>query len=190
MTRMYLKFSAIALGVVVLGAAMIFSSVGFAQRPARDFDPLMRLKKTLEEAGAPALSADQETQLKALAEARHSNPPAGPGTEFETARAAYDAAILTGDLAKANAQAAIIANLGTAATKARLEADAKFKLDVLAVLKTGGQLSALTQKLGSEGLLRILSLAGGPGGPGEPRGPGGPGRFPGGPGGEGSPRRP
>ena len=198
MTRMYLKFSAIALSVVFLGAAMIFSSASFAQRPAHAFDPLMRLKKTLEEASAPALSADQETQLKALIEAGHGNHtghPAGPGSEFEAARAAYDAAILAGDQAKANAQAAIIANLGTAATRARLEADAKFKLDVLAVLKTGNQLDALTQKLGSEGLLRLLgSLAGGPGGfrgpgGGEFRGPGGHGR-PGSPNGEGSPRRP
>lgn len=199
MTRMSLKFSAIALSVVFLGAAMIFSSVSFAQRPARAFDPLMKLKKTLEEASAPTLSADQETQLKALIEARHGNRAghiagaAGLGSEFETARAAYDAAILAGDQAKANAQAAIIANLGTAATKARLEADAKFKLDVLAVLKAGGQVGALTQKLGSEGLLRLLgSLSGGPGGQGGPRGlrgPGGSGR-PWGPNGAGSPRRP
>lgn len=214
MARMYLKFSAIALSIALIGLAVVFSSASSAQqRPTRSFDPLTRLKKTIEEASTTALSADQETQLKALIEARHSNQAghrSGPGSEFETARAAFDAAILAGDQARANAQAAIIANLGTAATKARLEADAKFKLDVLAVLKTGGQVDALTQKLGSEGLLRLLgSLAGGPGGPGGPRGPGGPGhppggpdglggfRGPGGPGhppggpnGEGSPRRP
>ncbi|MEP7342774.1 MAG: hypothetical protein ABI977_33905 [Acidobacteriota bacterium] len=198
MTRMSLKFSAIALSIALVGIAAVCSSATSAQqRPTRSFDPLTRLKKTIEETGTTALSADQETQLKALIEARHSNRerhPAGPGSEFETARAAYDAAILAGDQAKANAQAAIIANLGTAATKARLEADAKFKLDVLAVLKTGGQLDALTQKLGSEGLLRLLgSLSGGPGGPGGPRGPGsfgGPSRRPGGPDGEGGPRRP
>ena len=218
MTRMYLKFSAIALSIALIGLAAVFSPATSAQqRPTRSFDPLTRLQKAFEEASATALSADQETQLKALIEARHGNRaghPAVPGSEFETARAAYDAAILAGDQAKANAQAAIIANLGTAATKARLEADAKFKLDVLAVLKTGNQLDALSQKLGSEGSLRVLgSLAGGPGGPGGPRGPGGPDglggprrpggtdgfgpRGPGGPGrpggppnGEGSPRRP
>ncbi|MEO6725379.1 MAG: hypothetical protein ABIU20_10690 [Blastocatellia bacterium] len=211
MIRMSLKFSAIALSIALIGLAVVFSSATSAQqRPTRSFDPLTRLKKTLEEASATGLSADQETQLKALVEARHGNHPAGPGSEFEAARAAFDAAILAGDQAKANSQAAIIANLGTAATKARLEADAKFKLDVLAVLKAGGQVDALTQTLGSEGLLRLLgSLAGGPGGPGGPRGPGGPGhppggpdglggfRGPGGPGhppggpnGEGSPRRP
>jgi Spy/CpxP family protein refolding chaperone len=189
---MSLKFSAIALSIALLGLAAVFSSATSAQqRPTRSFDPLTRLKKTIEEAGVTALSADQETQLRALIEARHGNRPAGQGSEFETARAAYDAAILAGDQAKANAQAAIIANLTTAATKARLEADAKFKLDVLAVLKTGGQLDALTQKLGSEGLLRFLgSLSGGPGGPGGPRGPGRPGRPPGGPNGDGIPRRP
>jgi Spy/CpxP family protein refolding chaperone len=192
---MSLKFSAIALSIALVGLAAVFSPATSAQqRPARSFDPLTRLKKTIEEASVTALSADQETQLRALIEARHSNREghqAGLGSEFEAARAAYDAAILAGDQAKANAQAAIIASLSTAATKSRLEADAKFKLDVLAVLKTGGQLDALTQKLSSEGLLRLLgSLSGGPGGPGGPRGPGRPGRPPGGPNGDGGPRRP
>ena len=194
MTKSCLKLLAVALSVMLVGSAVIFSSGASAQqRPSRSFDPWARLKKALEEAGAPALAAQQEEQLKALIEARRGGEgkragrQAGAGNDFESTRKAYDAAILAGDQAGANAQAAALANLSAAAMKARLEAEAKFKLDMLAVLKAGNQLDALTQKFGSEGVLRLL---GGPaGGPGGHRGPGG---FGGRPGlrKEGAPRRP
>jgi hypothetical protein len=67
-----------------------------------------------------------------------------------------------------------------AATSARLQAQAKFEIDALNVLKTNpNQINALIQRVGSVGLGGILRglAGGGPGGPGRggPGGPGGPG---------------
>lgn len=143
-------------------------------------DPLAGLKHVLTDAGAPALSAEQEQQLMQLIETARANHPKGPNeTPNETmdaARRAYDNAIVAGNLAAANAQAAIIAQQISADVSTHLQAEAKFKIEALNVLKSNAnQITALTQRIGTEGLSHLLnSLAGGPGGPDGPGRPGGP----------------
>ncbi len=74
---------------------------------------------------------------------------------LEAAREAYDAAILAGDLAAAQAQATIIANRTAELTGAKLLAKAQFSIGALAVLKSGGQFDLLVAKFGDD---RVLSL--------------------------------
>ena len=93
---------------------------------------------------------------------------------MEAARRAYDNAIVAGNLAAANAQAAIIAQQISTDANTHLQAEAKFKIDALNVLKgNANQITALTQRFGTAGLSHLLnSLAGRPGSPGGPDGSG------------------
>jgi hypothetical protein len=69
----------------------------------------------------------------------------------------------------------IIANRTAALVSARLSAEITFEIGVLANLKSGGQLDALTSKYGDRVLDIVRSLAGGGGFDGGR--PGGPGRH-------------
>jgi hypothetical protein len=136
----------------------------FAQRTTSE--PLRGLKRALEQAGALALTTTQEEQLKTLIQTYRDSQTHEPSEALQAALDAYDAAILAGDQAAANAQAVIIANLRATALNAHLQAEATFKLAVIALLKTNGdQAGALRTKFGDDGFLRILDgLAGGHGG--------------------------
>jgi len=137
-------------------------------------DPLSGLKRAITQASAPALTAQQEADLTALITAFKDAQPDEPSEELQTAREAYDAAILAGDQAAANAQAAILSNLLATGSNTKLQAQAKFEIAVLANLKSGGQFTALQTKFGDEKVLSLVgSLAGGPGGGGPGGGPGG-----------------
>lgn len=153
---------------IVLAGFLTITMIGnaFAQRPAGD--PLRGLKRALEPAGAPALTTTQEDQLKTLIQTYRDGQTHEPNEALQAALEAYDAAILAGDQATANAQAIIIANLRAADNNARLQTAATFKLAVIALLKTNGdQAGLLRTKFGDEGFLRLLDgLTGGPGGPG------------------------
>lgn len=175
--RMQGRFvSSAALLLCALVASAVIT-VAQPQRPQRDRDALGFLKRALTEASAPALTTQQETQLNTLITSFREARPDGPDEQLDAARTAYNNAVLAGDAAAATAQATIIANRSAALTAARLQADAQFKIAVLAVLKSGGQLDALQQKFGAERVLGIVSsLAGwrgfgGPGGPGHGFGP-------------------
>lgn len=182
--RMQGRFvSSRALLLCVMISSAIIAVAQPQQRPQRD--ALGFLKRALTEATAPALTAAQETQLNALIASFREAQPDGPDEQLDEARTAYNNAVLAGDASTAAAQTAIIANRSAALTTTRLQADAQFKIAVLAVLKSGGQWDALQQKFGAERVLGIVgSLAGGrgfggPGGPGHgfgPRSGDGPGR--------------
>lgn len=151
---------------------LVALSVGAsAQTATKVFDPLRGLKKALADANALALSTTQETQINDLITTLQSALQQVSHDQLQAAYDAMNAAVLAGDQATANAQAAIISNLENAAETANLKAEIKFKLDVIAVLKTNGdQAGLLRTKFGDSGFLRILdSLAG--------HGPGRGGRF-------------
>lgn len=181
-----LYFAALCLGVSAL-MAQPQHQPGAPGPPQHD--SLAGLKRSLTEAGAPALSTQQEQQLTQLIETARENHPKGPNEIMEAARRAYDNAIVAGNLAAANAQAAIIAQQISTDVNTHLQAEAKFKIDALNVVKgNANQITALTQRFGTAGLSHLLnSLAGGPGRPDGPGGPAGPpppppngGRGPGG----------
>lgn len=150
------------------GSVMALAQPG-PQRGPRD--PLGFLKRAITEANAPALTSDQETQLNTLITNFRNAQPTEPDEALKAAHAAYAAAILASDLATAQAQAAIIANRSAELSNARLQAQAKFDIDVLAVLKSGGQLDPLKQKFGDRLVGIVGSLVGGtPFGGGRPGG--------------------
>jgi len=170
--RSQLRLTSVTLLLLGLmaGAATITSAQRGQQRDALGF-----LKRALTEAGASALTSEQETQLNTLITNFRSAQPTEPDSALETARDAYSAALLAGDLTAAQAQAAIIASRTAELSSARLQASTKFQIEALAVLKSGGQLDTLRQKLGDEHVVGLIgSLVGGP--------PFGGGRFGGGPG--------
>ena len=146
------------------------------EMPARD--NLAGLKNALQNAGAAALTSTQESSINSLiADFRGAHKPS-PNTALQTARTAYENAILSGDQVTAAAQAQVIGNAQSAQMVQRETDAAVFAIGVVNILKTqSGQLEALIAKMGSGGAARLLlSLAGGPGGPagsGRGRGPAG-----------------
>ena len=158
---------ALLLGVLVLG-----SSQASAQSVSRD--PLTGLKRAISQASAPALTTQQETDLTALITAYKSAQPDTEDTTLQTARDAFDAAIIAGNLTTAQTQADAIAARQAVLSAARLKLQAKFEIDVLTNLKNGGQLTPLITKFDEDRVLNLVrSLAGGGGGIGGPGGPGG-----------------
>lgn len=154
-------------------ALSVTTAFGQPQRPQRD--PLSFLKRAINEANAPALTASQETALTTLIAAYKDAQPDEPDAALEAARDAYDAAILTGNATEAAAQATIIANRVAVLTKARLDGQARFEIAVLTNLNQGGQLEPLKTKFGADRVLGIVRSLAGHGGRGD-----GPGRGPGG----------
>lgn len=156
--------------ILMLSVMIACASLSLAQ-PRQNHDPLGSLKRAISQANAPTLTTQQETDLTTLIINYRGAQPTEPDAALDAARDAYNAAILAGDLAAAQAQSILIANRSAELTNARLQALAKFEIDVLTILKTGGQLDALSQKYGADRLLQIVgSLAGGPGFGGGPGG--------------------
>lgn len=142
-------------------------------------DPLGQLKRAITQANAPTLTSTQESAITALITAYKDAQPDEPDATIEAARDAYVAAILAGKLADAQAQATIIANQSAVLAKNRLDAQAKFDIDVLTILSNGGQLDPLNTKFGADRVLGLVSSLAGPGGGFDGGGPGG-GGHPGG----------
>ena len=126
--------------------------------------PLTPLKMALQNAGANALTADQETQITALiTNFRAANQPQAPGADVQAARAKYDDAILSGQTSVASAQIPILVANQNSQASARMMAQTAFAIAVVQAL-TPDQVSALQKSIGSSGTVRVIeSLAGGPG---------------------------
>ncbi len=153
---------------IVLAGILTLSLAGSAFSQRATSDPLRGLKKALEQAVALPLTTTQEEQLKTLIQTYRGSQSHEPSDALQAALDAYDAAILAGNQATANAQATIIANLRATAANARLQAETTFKLAVIALLKTNGdQAGLLRTKFGDDGFLRLLDglAGGGHGGP-------------------------
>src|SRR5262245_36016959 len=157
----------------LLSVMMAAATFTLAQR-GQPHNPLEILKHALSEAGAPALTSDQETQLTTLITDFRNALPSEPDAALKAAHTAYDAAILAGDLAAAQQQVAIIPSRTPELNSARLQALATLQIEVLAVLKSGGQFEALKKKFGDDRVVGLLGPLGGPPFGGRPGfGPGG-----------------
>lgn len=125
-------------------------------------DPLGALKRAITQASAPSLTTQQETDITALITAFKAAQPTDEDATLEAARDAFNAALIAGNLATAQTQATAIATRQAQLSDARLKVAAKFVIDVLANLQTGGQLAALKTKFSDEVTLHLVSsLAGG-----------------------------
>jgi hypothetical protein len=155
-----------ALLLCALALSLTTASAQTSQR-----DQLGFLKRAITQAGAPTLTAQQETDLNALITAFKAAQPSEPDAVLEAARDAYDAALIAGNLAAAQTQATAIATRQAQLSDARLRAEAQFVIAVFANLRNGGQFAPLQTRFGDERLLDLAqSLVGH--GPGGGRGPG------------------
>lgn len=144
-----------------------------AQGPGAQGNPLAMLQRSLQQAGAAALTSDQTTQLTSLITAFQSNrPKPGQDPVLTGAHNDLDNAILSGNTAGVTAAATTIASETSKLQYQQTVAEANFEISALGVLTTG-QVTALQTKLGTTGLVRALqSMIGGPGMPGRMGGPG------------------
>jgi len=156
---------------VALAMLALVMATTFALGQGRTADPYAALKRALTQAAAPALSTAQETALTALVNEFKAALPDEDDEVLDNAREAYDAAIIAGDLAAAQAQISIITNRTAQLQDARMQAQAKFSIGALSVLKTGGQYDLLVAKYGSDRVLGMITMLTGRGGKG-PDGPG------------------
>jgi len=143
-------------------AVVLFMITGALWAQERQFqrNPLRGLKGALNTAGAPALTSEQEEQLRTLlAEFRETQRTERPGTAIREARQAYQDAILNSDSAVAQLQAEIIANQTAATTVSKLENQASLKIQFLNIL-TLDQVDAVLQRSGTAGLFRLLGTPG------------------------------
>lgn len=157
----------------IVSGVLAISGTGLAQTGQPTYPMLEHLNRVLQDAGAPALTADQESSIITLIENfRSAHRPPADRTVIESARRAYENAILNGDSGAAAAQAAIIAK-AEAAHMEQMQTDvAAFAIQVIGTLKSGGQLDAVIAQIGRSGLVRLaVGLAAGPGGPRVARGP-------------------
>ena len=146
-----------------LGAVMFCVALAAVAATAQTVRPtpdsLRGLKRALESASAPALSSQQEEQLKTLIQQfRESRKSQEPDAALGAARKAYQEAILAGDAAAANAQAQTIANLVAVHSSESLKAESGLAIQALAIIKSNPQqYDALVQKFGNSGVSRLMS---------------------------------
>jgi hypothetical protein len=177
------------IGRLLLVLALIAGTAAvLAQTTLPTRDDLAGLKNALQNAGAPALTSEQENTINTLIGNFRSAHKPSQNSALQTARTAYENAILAADSATAVSQAQVIGNVQAAEIVKRESDAAIFAINAVQILKTqSGQLDALITKMDSSGTARLLlSLVagpsgpgrGGPGGPGGQRGPGAGGRGP------------
>lgn len=133
------------------------------------------LVNALQQAGAPALTADQAKQIMFLLEDfRAMSRSAAPSGTVQQARSNYETAILNGDLAAATAQIPILAAEQASNAPVRMQAEAALAVSILKVLQANGeQLALLKTSMNGNQLARLLLSFGGGGGPGQGPGRGG-----------------
>ena len=118
---------------------------------------IRKLNRVLSNAGAPELSAEQEDAITALMEAHRENRPERQRDQGNVElHAAYEDAILAGDLETAQAIAAQLAEAMTARMTERLQAQAEFQIELLGILDPTSQLAVLIEQEGTRGILRLF----------------------------------
>ncbi len=147
--------SILSMAALVLCAIVFNTSMAMAQSTIQR-NPLRALKRAITEANAPALSTEQETQITALITQYQAALPDEPDEALQAARDAFNAALVAGDQAAAQTQAALIANRTAELLNARLNLEAQFTIGVFTVLKSGGQFDPLQQKFGDDRLLALV----------------------------------
>jgi hypothetical protein len=157
---------------------VVITSPVWGQPPDRPFrgagpmNGISFLNRALEDAGATALSSDQETQIQALLDSiRKTLVSQEPDAELQAALSAYQQAVLSGNLTGARSAATALAAKETQRSQTRLEQQADWIIQLTALL-TADQLNKLIAKFETAGTFRILERLVGPMGRGFPGVPG------------------
>jgi hypothetical protein len=121
------------------------------------------LQMIIQKSGAPALTADQQSQLESLIQNYKATwKSEGPDPAIQSAHKNYENAVLSGDAAAAKAAADALAAAIANNLPRRLEAKAAFEIQAQSILRP--QIDAMRQEVGNGGIAMILgSLSGGPG---------------------------
>jgi Spy/CpxP family protein refolding chaperone len=135
------------------------SGFGWAQAQNTQGNSLFFLDMAVQKSGAPALTADQRSQLETLMQNYRSEQQANmPDPAIREAHKNYENAVLSGDSAAAKAAADALAAAIAGDMPRRLEAKAAFEVQALNILQP--QVNALRQEMGNGGLSLLLgSLA-------------------------------
>jgi len=137
--------------------------MGLNAQSSQQRDPLAFLKRALANAGAAALASDQEASFNTLiASFLNANKPGQPDAAEKAARDAYSNAIFSKNSTAATSAADSLSALLAARQRTQLEAEAGFQIQALNILH-GDQASALQNKMGVNGVLRVLQTLVGPG---------------------------
>jgi hypothetical protein len=154
-------------GSMLAVALLIGIGSAWSQTATTTRDPLRQLKNALQNAGAPALTTSQETQLTALLTSfRTANRPTAPDATVQSARRDYQDAVVAGDAAAASKNAAILLTNMADQAAARMKAQTDFTIAAINILRTNGdQLSILAKQVGNAGVVRLVDslIGGGPG---------------------------
>ncbi len=136
-----------------------------AAQAAGQGNSLVRLENALQAASAAALSSDQETQINALITSfRSSHTPPTPDPAVQSARTAFDSAILGGSYDAASANTILQARASNEAT--RMQELGNFAVSVVKVLSKD-QINSLVTKFGAPRVVALIESMSFPG-----RGPG------------------
>src|SRR5262249_53690346 len=154
-TMMRLHGKIVSIATLLLCLMMGSATMALAQKGTM-LGPLDFLNHVLADANAPALTSEQQAQLNTLITNSLQTEPPEPDAALEAAHTAYNKAILAGDLAAAQAQIATITGRIAELSNAAQQATAKLQIEILAVLKSGGQLEALKKKFGEEHVVDML----------------------------------
>ena len=153
-----LKYVTLLTGLLLV--TLIGSQPGWGQQPPRPRDPLRVLRVALREAGAPALTGQQEDALRSLLVTYRLSrrSPQQILAALQAARRAHDEAIVAGDSATAKSQATTIANQTATLIGMTLQDEADVKVGVINVLKQNDdQLGLLVKRFGTGGMARLLN---------------------------------
>ncbi len=122
------------------------------------FEETAEFKRALSAAGGPDLTDQQGEQLiSVIVDFREVRQPERPNTILQSARRAYEDAILAGDLETAQEQADVMADQIANATNAHLQNQAELQISILAVL-SGDQVDSLLQLIGTQGAIQPVTL--------------------------------
>ncbi len=125
-------------------------------------NPLMRLNRALQSAGAAPLDSNQQQQLNSLiSDYRAAQPRGNPDAALQSARHDLENAILAKDEAGMTTAAGKIATEISNQASSTIQDRGKFEIQALSILSSD-QVAALKNQIGDAGLIRILgSVAGG-----------------------------
>ncbi len=123
-------------------------------------NPLAMLERALANAGANPLTSDQQQQLQTMITTFRNAHQKAPDATLQSDRSQLETAIMAKDSAGAKAAADKLAADMTGKTSANLQDLANFDIQALGVLQSD-QVTALQNKVGTAGVVRLLeSLTG------------------------------
>ncbi len=153
-----MKFKTIYLSLCAALLSLTIPGYVLAQaKPMAQRNPLARLNRVLESAGAPALDSNQQQLKSLISDYRAAHPRGTPDAALQSARKELENAILAKDSAGVASAAGKISAEMSSRANVRIQELGKLEIQALTLL-SNEQVSALKTQLGNAGLMRVLRL--------------------------------